>query len=190
VDDPAATRVEAQERDAAVAALGRHFAAGRLEPAEYESRAIAAAAALHRADLVALFAGLPATGPGFLVAGLRAGLVADGLRFLAEDLPGVMIFRRYRAPGQRVFRRTVQVRGAVGVSRRRLVVWAGGAKRVDLTFADARWDAALDICVDRAGRLRVVSALAPFHPDRSGRIEYRFTTDLADEVVALLGASR
>jgi hypothetical protein len=185
VDDP-----EAPERDAAISALGRHFAAGRLEPAEYESRAIAAAAAVHRAELVALFAGLPATGPGFFVADLRDGLLAEGLRFLAEDLPGVMIYRRYRAPGQRVFRRTVQVRGAVGVSRRRLMVWAGGAKRIDVPFADARWDTAIDVSVDRSGRLRVVGAAAPFHPDRSGRIEYRFATDRAAEIVALLRASR
>ncbi|GAA0951509.1 DUF1707 SHOCT-like domain-containing protein [Virgisporangium aurantiacum] len=178
------------ERDAVISALGRHFAAGRLEPAEYESRAVAAAAAVHRAELVALFAGLPSTGPGFLVADLRDGLLAEGLQVLAEDLPGVMIFRRYRAPGQRVFRRTVPVRGAVGVSRQRLVVWAAGAKRVDLAFADARWDAALDVSVDRTGRLRVVAAVAPFHPDRSGRIEYRFTTDRAGEIVALLRASR
>jgi hypothetical protein len=38
--------------------------------------------------------------------------------------------------------------------------------------------------------LRVVGAAAPFHPDRSGRIEYRFTTDRAAEIVALLCASR
>jgi hypothetical protein len=182
--------VDASERAAVVAALGEAFAGGRLDPVAYEARALAAAGAVERSDLVALFAGLPVAGPGVLSGGLRDGLVADGLRFLAEDLPGVMVFRRYRAPGQRIFRRTVPVRGAVGVSRSRLVVWAAGAKRVDLAFADARWDAALDVSVDRAGRLRVVASVTPFHPDRSGRIEYRFTTDRAAGIVALLRASR
>jgi hypothetical protein len=139
---------------------------------------------------VILFAGLPVAGPGTLAPDLRDWLVAEGLRFLAEDLPGLMIFRGYRAPGQRIFRRTVRVRGGIGMSHRRLVVWAAGAKRVDLTFADARWDAALRLSADRTGHVRVVTALAPFHPDRSGRIEFRFATDRADEIVALIRASR
>ena len=37
---------------------------------------------------------------------------------------------------------------------------------------------------------RVVGAVAPFHPDRSGRIEYRFATDLAADIVAAVRASR
>ncbi|GAA1033956.1 hypothetical protein GCM10009557_37280 [Virgisporangium ochraceum] len=178
------------ERNAAVAALGDHFEAGGIDAADYERRALAAAAATSRADLVAVFSGVGEGGPGTLAADLRARLVAEGLLFLAENLPGVMVFRRYRTPGQRVFRRTVRVRGAVGVSRRGLVVWAGGAKRVDVPFADPRWDAAMSYSVDRAGRLRIVGAVGPFHPDRSGRIEYRFTTGHAREIVALLRGSR
>lgn len=178
------------EREAAVAALGAHFESGGIDAAEYERRALAAATAASRADLVALFSGVGDSGPGTLSADLRAQLVAEGLLFLAENLPAVMIFRRYRAPGQRIFRRTVQVRGAVGISRLRLVVWAGGAKRVDVPFADLRWDAVISYSVDRAGRLRIVGTVAPFHPDRSGRIEYRFVTGHAREVVALLRGSR
>jgi hypothetical protein len=179
-----------EERNAAVAALGAHFEAGGLDAAEYERRALAAAAAASRSDLVALFSGVGDGGPGTLAADLRTRLVAEGLLFLAENLPGVMVFRRYRAPGQRIFRRTVQVRGAVGISRRGLVVWAGGGKRVDVPFADLRWDASVSYSVDRAGRLRIVGAVAPFHPDRSGRIEYRFVTGHAHEIVALLRGSR
>jgi hypothetical protein len=182
--------VEAAEREAVIAALGVHFAAGRLDPATYENLALAAGAAVERADLVALFARLPLDGPGVLGTGLRDGLLTEGVQLLLEDVPGVMVFRRYRAPGQRIFRRTVPVRGAVGVSRQRLVVWAGGAKRVDVPFADPRWDAALDISVDRAGRLRVIAAAGPFHPDRSGRIEYRFVTGRARETVAVLRGAR
>lgn len=178
------------EREAVVAALGHHFRGGRLDAGEYEARAVAAASARHRADLVPLFAGIAAGGPGTPAADLRAGLLSEGLLFLAEDLPGVLVYRRYRAPGQRIFRRRVPVRAAIGVSRRRLVIWAGGAKRVDLPFADSRWDAALDLSVDRAGRLRIVAAAAPFHPDRSGRIEYRLTTDRARDILALIGAAR
>jgi hypothetical protein len=203
VDDAGTVRIGYAEREAAVAALGEHLAAGRLDPDEYSSRVEAATAARSRAELVPLFADLPRPNavpvtpavmaeprPGTLPDDLRATLAADGLLFWAEDLDGTMTYRRYRASGHRIFRRTVKMRGAVAVTRQRLVVWAAAAKRVDLAFADARWDSALTIAVDRSGRLRIVAWVGPFHPDRSGRIEYRFTTPHAREVVDLVHASR
>ena len=200
MDDAGTVRIGIAEREAAVTALGEHFAAGRLDPGEYETRVEAATAARSRADLLPLFADLPGPHPPAVVAGsprpgtlpddLRAALAAEGLLFLAEDLDAAMAYRRYRTPRQRIFRQTVPVRGAVAVTRLRLVVWAAAAKRVDLAFADARWDAALTVTVDRAGRLHIVGRVDPFHPDRSGRIEYRFATPQARAVADLVHASR
>jgi hypothetical protein len=56
-------RIGFVEREAAAAALGGHFAAGRLDPGEYASRVEAATAARNRADLVPLFADLPGPNP-------------------------------------------------------------------------------------------------------------------------------
>jgi hypothetical protein len=53
------TRVGNAERDRAVALLGEHWRAGRLDPAEHELRVTRAKAAVTRADLDALFADLP-----------------------------------------------------------------------------------------------------------------------------------
>ena len=56
-------RIGDAERDGAVAALGEHFAAGRLNNEEYDERAAAAWAARTAGDLTPLFADLPAPHP-------------------------------------------------------------------------------------------------------------------------------
>lgn len=55
-------RIGDAEREAAVAALGEHFAAGRLTKDEYDERADVAWAARTHADIRPLFADLPAPG--------------------------------------------------------------------------------------------------------------------------------
>lgn len=52
-------RIGDAERDAAVAALGEHYAAGRLTREEFDERAGRATAARFDADLAPLFADLP-----------------------------------------------------------------------------------------------------------------------------------
>ncbi|PSL05404.1 uncharacterized protein DUF1707 [Haloactinopolyspora alba] len=53
-------RIGDAERDAAVSALGEHYAAGRLTKDEYDERASAVTAARFDADLDPLFTDLPA----------------------------------------------------------------------------------------------------------------------------------
>jgi hypothetical protein len=55
-------RIGDTEREAAVAALGEHYAAGRLTKQEYDERADVAWTARTQADLRPLFADLPAPG--------------------------------------------------------------------------------------------------------------------------------
>jgi hypothetical protein len=56
-------RVGTAERDKAVALLGEHWRAGRLDPGEHELRVTRARAAVTQADLDVLFADLPAGDP-------------------------------------------------------------------------------------------------------------------------------
>lgn len=56
-------RVGDVDRQAALAALGAHLEAGRLDVDEYGDRSAHAAVAVHRADLAALFDDLPAPHP-------------------------------------------------------------------------------------------------------------------------------
>lgn len=53
-------RIGDAEREAAVAALGEHYALGRITKEEYDERTAAAMAARTRADLLPLFADLQA----------------------------------------------------------------------------------------------------------------------------------
>ena len=57
--DQSAQRVGDVDRQAAVTALGDHWKAGRLDPAEHERRTTAAYQAVTRGDLAALFTDLP-----------------------------------------------------------------------------------------------------------------------------------
>lgn len=56
-------RIGDLERDAAVTALGEHYAAGRLTKEEYDERADVAWRARTRSDLAPIFADLPALSP-------------------------------------------------------------------------------------------------------------------------------
>lgn len=61
-------RIGDAEREAAVRELGEHYAAGRLDAAEYEERTAAAYAARTAADLAPLFADLPREQPTVAIA--------------------------------------------------------------------------------------------------------------------------
>lgn len=82
-------RVGTAERERAIALLGEHWHAGRLDPAEHERRVTQAKEAVTQADLEVLFADLPSTavaqepartvstpGTGGLLAGRRDTIMA------------------------------------------------------------------------------------------------------------------
>jgi hypothetical protein len=154
---PDELRLGTWERDAVAAILADHFVAGRLDCAEYQQRLDAALLARTRGHLRPLFRDLPPNsrpsmtpvpdGSGHLSDRLHAELAADGLLILDEDLAGTMIYQRYRTSGQYIEYSRDPVFGTVAVSVRRLVVWAGNAKRVDATFG-TRFRAALAFDVD------------------------------------------
>ena len=65
--NPDDLRIGATERDAAIAAIGAHLVAGRLELDEYERRVTAATEARTPADVRLLFADLPQPHPPLLL---------------------------------------------------------------------------------------------------------------------------
>jgi hypothetical protein len=72
------TRVGKMERDEAIAQLGQHWQAGRLDPGEHELRVTRARAAVTQADLDALFIDLPQAGSVAEPTGAVAALAATG----------------------------------------------------------------------------------------------------------------
>ncbi len=91
-------RVGDSERHQAVAALGEHFAAGRLDQDEYDTRVQAAYASRTRVDLQGLFGYLPEPAPfrPLPAPGYQAGRVArerpPGRRGPRPVLAGVPVF--------------------------------------------------------------------------------------------------
>jgi hypothetical protein len=87
-------RVGDAERQQAVSALGEHFAAGRLDQDEYDTRVQAAYASRTRVDLQGLFGDLPEPAPfrPLPAAGWREGRVARDRRRPRPVLAGVPVF--------------------------------------------------------------------------------------------------
>jgi hypothetical protein len=87
-------RVGDAERQQAVSALGEHFAAGRLDQDEYDTRAQTAWAAKTRVDLQGLFGDLPEPAPfrPLPAAGWREGRVARDRPRPRPVLAGVPVF--------------------------------------------------------------------------------------------------
>jgi Domain of unknown function (DUF1707) len=87
-------RVGDAERQQAVSALGEHFAAGRLDQEEYDTRVQAAYASRTRVDLQGLFDDLPEPAPfrPLPAPGWEAGRVARDRRRAWPALAGVPVF--------------------------------------------------------------------------------------------------
>ena len=100
-----------------------------------------------------------------------------------------MTYRRYRAPGQRIRRREIGIRGALAVSHRRLLIWAAGAKRVDMPFVHPLWHA-VEVSADTTDLLRVTTDVGAFDHNRSGRIVFRLQTSEATNVAEMFATAR
>ena len=182
-------RIGTEERESALTALADHLAAGRLDVDEYGDRAARAAGATTAGALRPLFDDLPPPHPPFLRPaalpdGLQRALATEGALVLATDLPGELGYRNYAEPGVRHRRRTLPVSGTVAVTGRRLLVWAGGAKRVDVPF-DHPLRAAVTVTAQPPDLLVVSVDAGAAHPDRSGRIEVRLRTRRATDIAGL-----
>ncbi len=85
---PSDIRVSDTEREEALAKLGEHMSAGRLDIDEYGERSAKVATAKTRGDLLALFGDLPDPKPAF---GRPQGALAPRERGLVEKLAPVAI---------------------------------------------------------------------------------------------------
>lgn len=89
-DPRSGLRISDAEREAAVSALGEHFAAGRLTREEYDERSDRAYAARTAAEVAPLFTDLPAPHP-----------YAQSAPRAARPAPGPTGWPAYRAPVRR-----------------------------------------------------------------------------------------
>jgi hypothetical protein len=124
-------------------------------------------------------------GDGLLPPALRASLtVGDDIVFLAEGLTGSVTRSNFRAPGKRAAWERSAVSGAIAITSRRLVVWAGRYKHIDIPL-DHPMRAAIEIVADRPDRVVFAYDIGATHPDSSGQVLVRLHTPDAARVVAL-----
>lgn len=121
---------------------------------------------------------------------LHAQLVAEGLLILEERLRGSITLRHFReaGSGEFVVYQKNPVRGAIAVSRRRLVVWVRGAKHIDVPLAH-HLRAAIEVRAVRKDRVSFAYTAETFRTDRSGEVEVVLRTPRAAGVVELLTRS-
>jgi hypothetical protein len=125
---------------------------------------------------------------GALSAAVRASLDAEGMLLLDERLRGSLTYRHYRAPGRRSSWRKVSTAGAIAVTEQRLLVWTGGTTHIDVPHKDPL-RAAIEVTVDKPGRICFAYDAHAFHDDRSGQVEVRLKTARADEIAGLLATT-
>jgi hypothetical protein len=118
---------------------------------------------------------------------LSTSLRGEGIEVLEEGVSGSVTFRDYKAPGRRYSLRKVAVNGAIALTSRRIVVWYGRHKEVDIPVDHALLGA-LSATLDEPNRLRLSYSAQAFHRDRSGTVELRFTTPQAARLVERLTA--
>jgi len=122
---------------------------------------------------------------------LRNQLSSEGLLLLDERLTGSLTFRDYRSPTRRSGVEKIMVGGAIGISRRRVVVWISGGKpsvkgkHMDVPLEDPRLRG-MDIVAETPEKICLAYDPHEFRADTSGRVEVRFTTSRAAEIVVLL----
>lgn len=125
-------------------------------------------------------------GLGRLPRAVRAALDAEGIRLLEEGIRVSVTYRNFRAPGKRFTRKRRVSLGAIAVSRARLVAYAGRIRLVNVALDDP---AVAKIEVEALGPDCVSIAFNPadFNPGQSGRIECRFFTPQAENIVGWMG---
>ena len=123
-------------------------------------------------------------GSGALPADVRVAITAEEALVVEEGLTGSVTRRRVRAPGQYTWLGWDVVAGAVAVTDRRLVVWAGRFKHIDVPHRHPL-RAEIAVTADRPGRVCFTYGAGAGHPSVSGRVEVRLRTARAAEITEL-----
>jgi hypothetical protein len=125
-------------------------------------------------------------GSGEMPGDLRSAVATEEPLVLEEGLAGSVTYRQFRAPGQFAGWRKEAVSGAIAVTGRRLVVWAGRFKHIDVPH-DHPLRAGIEVIAERPDRICFAYDAGAGNPLRSGRVEVRLRTERAAHTAELLG---
>ena len=102
-----------------------------------------------------------------------------------EGIGGSITYREFRAPGKRFTWRKVGFTGAIALTKARLVALQYSSPAINVPFTDERFEK-LEISLDGDDKLMIAFDPSLFHPDWSGRLEYRFRTSKAAQILEQL----
>jgi hypothetical protein len=128
-------------------------------------------------------------GPGRFPGEFRAAFQHEGLVFLQEGLVGSVTYVNYRGPDHRNGSGNLATLGAIAVTRRRLVVWTGRSKHVDIPHGHPL-RSVVEVSSDGSDHVRIDYDAGAFHPSRSGHVTLRLRTENAASIVRAVAAAR
>src|ERR687895_2927678 len=127
-------------------------------------------------------------GSGTLKPELRKELEAEGLVLIEEGLPGSVRYTHFKAPGRRFHGKVTPERMALGISRKRFVIYckSGRANLADSEFTSPNLRG-LDVSVEGDDRLIVTVDYDKLDVERvSGQVALHMRTEnarrIADEL--------
>jgi hypothetical protein len=118
---------------------------------------------------------------------LRASLAADGATLaLLENLVVVVTYRNYHdAVGRYSSLRKQMMRGAIAITERTLIVYAGRLLHIRTPHQDPVRDG-IEVAAEQSDRLCIAYDAGATSTSRKGRVELRLRTDRAAELADLL----
>jgi len=121
-------------------------------------------------------------GLGRLPRAVKTALEAEGIRILEEGIRVSVTYRNFRAPRKRFTWRRRVSSGAIAVSRERLVAYGSRIRLMNVVLDDPH-SRKLEIGVECADCLCIAFDPSDFNPNQSGRIECRFFTPQAENLM-------
>ncbi|NOZ77725.1 MAG: hypothetical protein GXP48_00830 [Acidobacteria bacterium] len=119
----------------------------------------------------------------------RAALDDEGIEVMDDGIRVTVGYCDYSAPGKRFVRKSESGRGAIVVTRQRLIGFAYSHKILNVRLDDPRLDS-LVVRLDGPECLAIDVDPSVFHPDQSGRVVYRFHTPRAMAVLERIQRNR
>jgi hypothetical protein len=115
----------------------------------------------------------------------RRFVESEGGRIVLESLDCSITFHNYRAPWKYSLWRRKGFLGSLALTNVRIVAYGFDRRIVNIPFAD-RIVHAVDFSVPRADIFQISFESSLFSSDRSGKIDLRFMTTRAEDVLAML----
>lgn len=121
-------------------------------------------------------------GVGRMPEQLKATLTSEGLIVFDDGVKSSVTYRDFRAPGKAFLWRRVGSVGCLALTKVRLVALQNGNFVVNVPLTDDRLQR-MNFAVEESGAFAISFDPNLFHDDWSGTIEYRFRTDVAQDLL-------